>query len=248
MPTRANPDLAVDPRLDREQILRRYLDLPKYIALLRTRSIYLQRVDLFPDKLEGVLTPGIRRGLDDAYASNESPYNADMFAAQVRGGVYLSCWSSGAHDNMALWQLYGSPTMGVVVTTTVGQLIDAALMWANDETIEIFKVKYIDHLKNPDITIGRYSDPLRYKHRAYAFEDEVRIVLSRVGTEKPKPYGLQFSVELDQLIRSVVIAPEAPDWFADLIRDVTNRYALASPVRRSTLAFVKAGTSSQEPQ
>jgi hypothetical protein len=236
-------DIAVDVNLKPDAVLRRYLDLPKFLSLLRTSDIYLQRVDLFPDKLEGVLTPGMRRALDESHSQKRSPYDADKFAAMVRGGIYLSCWSAGAQDNMALWQLYGSSSMGVVVTTTAQRLIDAAIEWSKQERIEIFKVSYIDHLRNPDMVVGRYTDPLRYKHEAYSFEKEVRVVLTRVGTRKPKPPGLHLRVKLDQLVRSVVIAPDASQWFIDLVRDLSNRYELSAPVRRSSLAFVASGKS-----
>jgi hypothetical protein len=233
------PSLSHDPELNTgSTILRRYLDLPKYVSLLHSTAVYVQRVDLFPDKLEGVLTPGIRKAIDEAHALGQSPYDANGFSDKARRGVYLSCWSLGADDNMALWQLYGSPETGVVITTTTQRLIQAALQWSLRERVEIFKVRYIDHSKNPNMVIGRYTDPLRYKHKAYSFEREVRVVVSRVGTRKSKPRGLAMPVDLAALIRSVVVGPEAPDWFFHLVKDISGRYGLNAPVRRSKLAYV----------
>lgn len=233
----------VDTDISESGILRRYVDLPRYLDLLRTSSLYLRRVDLFPDKLEGVLTPGIRAAMDEGYDSGKSLYNADKFSAKVRAGVYLSCWSAGAHDNMALWQLYSSPALGLVITTTGGRLIETALNWSTKEIVEIFKVRYIDHLDDPDMIIGRYTDPLHFKHSAYLFENEVRAVISRVGTRKPRPEGLNLAVDLQRLVRSVVLAPDAPAWFVDLVADVSQKYGLTAPIRRSMLAFVQAGKS-----
>jgi len=234
-------DFSMDPELGNNRILRRYLDLPKFVALLRSASVYLQRVDLFPDKLEGVLPPGIRMAIDDAYSRGVSDYDSAKFLAIVRRGVYLNCWSSGAKDNMALWKLYGSPSMGVVITTTTNRLIDAALEWSKSERIQIFRVRYIDHAKNPNMIVGAYSDPLRFKHVAYSFEREVRVVLNRIGKRRSKPDGVEMPISLNSLVRSVVVAPEAPTWFFDLVTDLSARYGLAAPVRRSALAFVATG-------
>jgi hypothetical protein len=172
--------VSVDPELKPKTILRRYLDLPKYLDLLRSNTIYLRRADRFPDKFEGILPVGIRSAMNEAYSSGQSGYDADGFSRKVREGIYVSCWSLGASDNMALWQLYGSASAGVAVTTTVDKLIDVCLKWARTESVEIFKVRYIDHFKNPDMIIGTYTDPLRFKNLAYAFEHEVRIVVSRI--------------------------------------------------------------------
>jgi hypothetical protein len=37
------------------------------------------------------------------------------------------------------------------------------------------------------------------------------------------------------LIKEVVVAPQAPDWLLDLIRDVTKRYGIDVRVNRSDL-------------
>jgi hypothetical protein len=233
--------VTVDPELKLATILRRYLDLPKYLDLLRSNAIYLRRADRFPDKFEGILPAGIRSAMNEAYSNGQSNYDADGFSQKVREGIYVNCWSLGARDNMALWQLYGSASAGVAVTTTVGKLIDVGLKWASSESVEIFKVRYIDHFKNPNMIIGTYSDPLRFKNSAYSFEHEVRIVVSRIKqnrSKSPKPEGIGLPVELEKLIRSVVVAPEAGLWFFDLVSDLTARYGVGAPVRRSKLTYL----------
>ena len=140
---------------------------------------------------------------------------------------------------MALWQLYSNPTNGVAVTTTNERLLSACLNWAEKEKVEVFKIKYIDHFRNPDMIIGSYSDPLRFKHRAYKFESEVRVVISRIRrvSESSNPTLLKLPVHLKSFIRSVVVAPEAGSWFFELVEDLTARYNLDVPVRRSKLTY-----------
>ena len=233
--------VTIDSKLNKSNILWRYLDLPKYLDLLRSKAIYFSRADRFPDKFEGVLTPSMRRALNKAYKNGESDYDADSLSRELKEGIYVNCWSLGAKDNMALWQLYSSLSTGVVVTTTINKLTMVSLEWAPNEQVEIFKVRYIDHFKNPDMIVGTYSDPLRYKNSAYSFENEVRLVISRIEQNKNakhKPDAIVLPVELKYLIRSVVVPPEAGQWFFELILDVTNRYEASITVHRSELTFL----------
>lgn len=139
---------------------------------------------------------------------------------------------------MALWQLYGGVKTSVAVNTTVERLVRVALGW--NEQVLVHRVQYIDHTKNPDMVIGRYTDVLRYKNEAYQYESELRLLVPRQGTDWNKnPLGIALSVaKLSDLITSVVVAPEADDWFVDVIKDLCKRYQVAVPVRRSRLAYL----------
>jgi hypothetical protein len=226
------------PNLNPRRIVRRYLDLPKYLDLLRSQALYLCRADGFDDRFEGALTPGIRKALDDAHQAKQITYDADYFYRRSRGGSYVSCWSLGAHDNMALWQLYGGVSASLAVTSTVDRLIDMALRW--QEEVFIYRVRYIDHFKNPDMIIGSYTDLLEFKHQAYEYEQEVRIIVPRQNDEweRNQPSIRLPAGDLSAVIRSVVVAPEAQAWFFDLVEDVTRKYGLSSPVRRSKMAYL----------
>ncbi len=237
----------VDTGIREGAILRRYMDLPKYLDMLRSSTVYVSRVDGFTDKLEGVLTPSIRARIIKAYSDGQIHYDADTFIRRLRENIYVSCWTLSAHDNMALWKLYSSASTGIAITTTKEQLIRSCAEWAAEECVQIFKVEYIDHLKNPDMIIGSYSDPLRFKHKAYKYETEIRVVISRAGTKmnNQNPKGIRLPINLDTLVRSVVVAPEAGSWFYDLVSDVTSKYRLCVPVRKSKLAYVGSELNKQ---
>ena len=136
---------------------------------------------------------------------------------------------------MALWQLYGGVTCSVAITTTVERLEIAAQTWSDNTYIT--KVKYIDHHKDAAMSLGHYTDLLAYKHRAYSFENEVRVIVSRHrGVWQKNPMELRLPVlDIDALIRSVVVAPEAGDWFFGLVEEITRRFEVSAPVRRSML-------------
>jgi hypothetical protein len=136
---------------------------------------------------------------------------------------------------MALWQLYGGTKTSLAVTTTVERLIAVASTWP--DITSIHKVRYIDHFKNPRMIVGHYTDVLECKHEAYAYENEVRIIVSRHRGEWQKnPVDLRLPIpELCAFVRSVVIAPEADDWYFEAVQETTRRFGLAIPVRRSKL-------------
>jgi hypothetical protein len=228
-------ELYRDPKLVGKQILRRYMDLAKFIDLLRSRSLYLCRADKFPDRFEGALIPAIRRAIDDNHRKGTIDYNADAFYEKCRKSVYVNCWSIGADDNMALWHLYGGVASAIAITTTVTRLTHACLGW--NESVMMEGVRYIDHAKNPDMIIGRYTDPLCFKHKAYTFENEVRILLCRLcPAVRKNPKGIRMPLtDLGKVIRSVIVAPEADVWFFKLVQDIVRRYDFSIPVRRSKL-------------
>ena len=228
----------VDPELKPTNIVRRYLDLPKFLDMLLTSSLYLRRADSFTDRFEGALTPAFRRAIDDGHLKGDLKHDAEYFYRRARVGSFVSCWSLGAKDNMALWQLYGGVTTSVAITTTIERLIKVAKRW-NEPTL-LHKVEYIDHSKNPDMVIGQYTDVLRFKNEAYEYEKEIRVIVPRQSKDWEKnPDGIRLFVDdLNALLRSVVVSPEAQPWFVELTQDVCSRYNISAPVRRSKLAFL----------
>jgi hypothetical protein len=217
--------------------LRRYMDLPKYVDLLRSRTLYLRRADRFVDKFEGALPPHIRAGIDSARSAGNTGESADDFYSRCRKSTFISCWTSGAKDNMALWQLFGGASNSVAISTTIGRVTQMCAHWS--ERTHIAKVKYIDHFENPDMILGRSFDILQFKHEAFEFEREVRVIVPQPEDWLKNPEYLRRPISnVNDLITSVVVAPEAGSWFLDLVRDLGQRYGLNAPVRMSQLASI----------
>jgi len=76
--------------------------------------------------------------------------------------------------------------------------------------------------------------------KAYEFEKEVRVIVDSFhetfDVEATK-VGMPIPISLDKLLRSVVVAPDAPPWFFTLIGEVTAKYGVKAPVRKSKLSF-----------
>ena len=231
-------NFTADPGISQSSVLRRYMDLPKLLDLLHTNSLYFRRADGFADRLEGALFPSLRKGLDHEFAHGRVPYDANHFYRRARVGNYVSCWTMGAKDNMALWQLYGGVRNSIVVTSTVDQLIGCGLSW--NRRMHLHKVRYVDHRHVPTYVVGNYTDVLQYKNDAYKFEKELRLVVPQQGDDwEDNPMSIRMPLaRLDDLVRSVVVAPEADSDYFDAVKGLCKRYELNAPVRRSMLAVM----------
>jgi len=232
------------PQLDRglalDTVLRRYLDAAKFFDLVHTSRLFFCRGDSFQDKYEGAFTQSIKHAIEKSYADNDIEFTFEEFKKRLRERVFLNCWHASADDSMAMWQMYGGSSTSVAITTTVRQLRDA-LQHANlPYKTSIRKVRYVKHWRDPDLKVNPYSNVFAYKVKAYEFEKEVRVMLDRFQETfdcDPPEGGIAVDVPLRKLLRSIVVCPESPQWFFNLVNGVVQKYALDTPVRRSKLAF-----------
>lgn len=221
-------------------ILRRYMDLSKYLDLLCSKTLYFCQADKFPDRYEGVLTNSMRELQNSLNRRGLSRDRAEDFVLRARLGTYVSCWTYGKSDNMALWQLYGGIKNSVAVTTTVKNLKKCVSI---DSDIPIIcKVDYIDHHKDPQFPTGNPTTALMYKNKSYFFEREVRILLNKTRQDEPvenlkdNPAYVKLTINPNELIRSVVLAPESEPWFEEIIREVSKKFEMTQPIRNSILS------------
>ena len=170
-----------DPKLKKRQILRRYLDLPKFVDFLRTSELYLEPASNFDDHLEGALPEEFRQDIIESYGNQPI-----LDWEKNKNRTCLSCWTLGAKDNMALWKIYGSTTKSVAITTTVNRMKSAAFRWCKFGNVKLERVQYINHAgRLPKGVYATDESLFGLKHVAYFFEKEVRIVLTRPREEKP---------------------------------------------------------------
>lgn len=236
---RTKPKVAIDGRLKGSNVLRRYLDVPRFVNFLKTSALYLCRSDLFPDKFEGSFTPTVKDAICTAYTKNKIEYSYEKFKKELREGVFINCWSLGSDDNMALWHLFGKTNDCVAVTTTVDKLKAALNAFIGDGHISIRKVDYIRHWKDPVIDINPYSNIFRYKTVGYGFEKEVRVILDNFESTfeaASKAAGISVRVDVNKFLRSIVVSPECSAWFRAVVGDLARKYGVSTPIRNSRMA------------
>ena len=128
----------------------RYMDLAKFLFLLRDRSIFFARADHLGDTWEGAKGAQSNKAIWDAHymrffqeairnppdgykcekTDEEIQSEANRLLEQLqRGGsielrtTYVSCWHENETESEALWRLYCPPTTaGVAIRTTFSDL------------------------------------------------------------------------------------------------------------------------------
>lgn len=242
---------------DIDNSLWRFLDTTKFMALLTSNSLFFPNVQLFEDPFEGSLPHN--EHLSDLDSWNEiidekSPlkmndkdiaewrlrmYKAELFSC------YVSCWYWNPNESDAMWKLY-SGQMGVAVQTTCRALLES---FKEKTPLHYGLVTYIDYEKDSFTgfakkTAGSAISALMHKRLAFQHEREFRIVepseenfLKIVNGKNQDPVisGIVKSIDLDILIKNVIVSPFAPKWFEYLIQSILNKYEINIKVSRSEM-------------
>jgi hypothetical protein len=231
------------------------MDLTRFIALLERRALFFAALRDLPDRFEGIMTPNL---LAQARAVPGLGNSWEL----VRLMTYVNCWNEDTSESMALWSMYASQAGGVAVRSSYDAI--RAALTAPDPMREdspefprnelyIGRVRYID-FRAAEMPSDNAFWPVIHKRLPYGFEREVRLVtqpfvlneeVGAVAAREGKdplavvrdvaPVGYDVVVDPAKLIQEVVVAPQAPDWLLDLIREVTKRYRIDVPVKRSDL-------------
>lgn len=229
----------VGARLRTSDVLWRYLDAAKFLDFLQNSTLFFCRGDQFDDKFEGSFTESLRHTIAESYKTNNIEFTYDEFRKRVRERVFVNCWHRGRDDSMAMWNLFGQSNCSIAITTTVGRLKSSLEEFKHPYCFFMERVEYVKHWRDPQLNIAPYSRVFAYKVKAYEYEKEVRVLLDRSADEfdvEITETGMPIKVKPATLLRSIVIAPEAPEWFRSLIVQLVERYKLSVPVHRSKLA------------
>jgi hypothetical protein len=233
--------------------VRRYFDLPKFLALLQSKSLYFTRANLLGDPLEGSFTRAREAdrqrllanppdGKTREYLLRVFEHNASVFA-EDRWCTYISCWHLGDHESMAMWRGYGGGSYGIAVRSTFGTLDAVLPPTAGDfpmSNIYLGRVRYVDHSSETtrlQEEANSYA-PFVCKSLAYQHEAEVRAVFMDVRWHRrhDAPAGELIPVDLSMLIHGITVSPLADAWYQGVIQDVCSAYDLPVTVERSIVS------------
>jgi hypothetical protein len=244
----ANPEFEQPNDNDR---VWRYMDFPKFVSLLDTKTLFFARADGFDDPFEGsypqknvssyrdyhdslALPPDIRDKLVNLMNDNMS-----NFLRNLRRWTALNCWHLNDHESAAMWRLYLKSNDGIAIKTKYVSLRDS--FKNTGEPIRIGKVHYIDY--DHDI-IGGTSlfSPFLHKRNSFAHEREVRALVSKLPisegldlSHETITRGVIVEVDLDLLIEIIHVAPQAPDWVRNVVESVVRRFGYKFEVKRSDM-------------
>lgn len=212
------------------------MSLDKFLSLLNDKQLFFAREDMFPDIKEGK-----RSILDLALYNNAVSGISDIIEKDPFGCGFINCWVMSDVDLYLMWNTYSSLDKGIAIKSTIGNIIVS--LDSNDERcVYISDVKYMDYSKDYtfDKAGGSANDFARYfcKRKYFEQENELRLVYydyRMMLNDKQSPLGLKFSVSLDTLIDEIWIAPQANDWYENLIKEEIKKHGIAKPIKHSQI-------------
>lgn len=245
------------PELSDALVIWRYLDFPKFADMVLHHRLYLARLDQLDDGMEGYFPPPsesketierlIRMKNPDANADPAWLYGAHNHSWAYRFLTYVTCWHESPEESYGMWKVYLGSSLGVAVKTTVAKLRDHAAWEITGKAIGAVRYSSLDEDEHAtDLKLL----PFR-KRPEFKYESEVRLIGIRIdgvvidghtmlGESPPPDWPLGITSSFDGLpfIDEVRICPNAPAWFANLVRTLVQSSNLDVQVVSSELDAV----------
>jgi len=254
------PEPAVPPPESDDVVIWRYVDYPKFVAMLESRALFFTRIAQLGDSFEGSFpasqTPMSRllelTGVTPpANAQIQlDPGLADIWRV-LREWSSVCCWHASVHESAAMWYQYASANAAVAIRSTVGRLKKALGErpqfldgFGGSDGFRIGMVKYIDFAKER-IPVSSLAAQFFRKRKHFDHEHELRVVLIDFPVEPdghvnpsrhPDDSGREIPVDLTALVKEVVIGAQAPKWYLPLTNKLLARNGLPLKARLSQLA------------
>lgn len=215
-----------------DALLWRYMNFPKFMAMLVHRGVFFVRVSKFDDPFEG----SYPRKLVEA--GPPTLIRHPQLSRFDRHLIVASCWHRSDHESAALWGLYAGDSGGIAIAARSGDLAKVL------PTEALFgEIRYLDY--ETEVFPGRNNlYPYIHKRQSFAHEHEVRAIIwqtehYRIGlplddAHTPQDPGIWVPTGLD-FIEAVRLVPRSPDWLLELTRAVAATHDLRAPISRSDI-------------
>jgi hypothetical protein len=237
----------------------RYMDFTKFVAMLEHGGLFFCRADKLGDPFEGsysLPSSNWRREFLDRSMSElvQLGYTDEQIKAMVqsvlsdeseyyrwiRQWAMISCWHMNQFESAGMWRLYAKSNEAIAVQSRYRNLAECL-----GDDVHLGVVHYIDY-RNDLIPVGRLIEPFLYKRKSFEHEHELRAFFfdpnmrsaeqGEMAQKAQNVGGVWKTTALSRLIEKVYVAPDAAEWFRDLVERLVNRYGLDKPVIQSSLA------------
>lgn len=224
---------------NKEAKIWRYMSLEKFISLLSKKALYFCNSTCFEDLHEGAYT---KLNIEvSKYVDEIAPidgYTRKMREQNLiyRENVHINCWHLSEYESVGMWKNYLDSNMGVAIKSTYNRLVNAVM--ESPQMVFIGKVKYIDY----DKELIPYDEglwaPFLRKRKVFEYEKEIRAMYllshNKIDDTKKTRGGL-VNVDLDLLVEDVVLAPDVPYWFREVVESVISKYGYEFMVKNSSV-------------
>ncbi|HDR3345751.1 TPA: hypothetical protein QCN45_003547 [Bacillus cereus] len=204
------------------------MDFTKFVSLLDQRMLFLTR----SDKFEGTYPTLIESRRGDISNPDIARKIVEV-SKEVRKRTFINCCHKNEYESAAMWGLYLKSEEGIAIQSTVGNLKES--LKHDEKDVYIGEVKYINY--DVDYIEGDCHLKLFVNKRSsFEHEKEIRVLYQLDKQFKINDLaGEQIDCDLAMLIENIYVAPEAPEWFTDVVTSICKKYDMVVSVKQSKL-------------
>ncbi len=211
----------------------RYMDFTKFLSMVEDSAVFFSPASSFEDPYEGFLPKG-NVVFGRFVKSKSKKENSSNVAVADKKKILISCWHLSRYESAAMWKLYGKGNETICVTTKYNKLKNQLIKGA-----QIGLVRYVD-FNTAWVPENNPYYPYMFKRRSFEHEKEVRVLLDYEKICQEDFFlgvsnGFKNKVDLNILVDEIFVAPDASDWFFELVEKISRKYQLAAKVKRSML-------------
>lgn len=221
----------------------RYMDFTKLVSVLQHKALYFPTVGELDDPSDGSFARGNQdlRPLVYRHLPEKPELSAGELIQKLRSRVAASCWHMNEQESAGMWKLYAKSNEAVCIQSTFRKLREGL-----GDSVRVGTVRHVDY-ETEWIPESNPLAPFLYKRKSFEFEREVRALIpltdlkatlrSETASDPKDARGYWHELDLSTLVERIYVAPDAPEWVAELTRDVARRYDYSSiEVVKSSLA------------
>jgi len=216
----------------------RYMDFTKFVSMLHYKSIHFTRVDKLKDPYDTSIASFFVEHTD----LSQSLLKKIMKLEARRKKLFVSCWHINNYtDSAALWKVYMKSDEGIAIQTTVKKLISVLEASAENIPFDLVSVNYdtkklffkTNRSDGKILWTPKYEEVLFTKRSCFQHENELRIILA-ISNLKSTGFDWR-DLDMNLLIESIRVNPEAPTWIVSLVRDLAKNYNIDCETLKSKI-------------
>lgn len=220
-----------------DAIIWRYLDIAKFIHLLNSSSLFFTRLTHFSDPYEGHMTKGTLDeflNFPENFPENEREEKEKTIRKSVefflknRSLLCASCWHENKTESAAMWNLYMGSGQGLAIKTTFAKFKES--FQPAKIPVSAGMIQYVDYDAHNLDPSNLFNFGILKRH-SFEHERELRALIMDASDNA----GIYVNVNLLDLIQSVVISPNSPSWFVEVITNQMEMHGLRERVEKSSL-------------
>jgi hypothetical protein len=248
-----------------ETAIWRYMDLPKFISMLSSNSLWFAKAAFFEDVYDcscEVIRPEMPQDAPEPkwitrIVASRDPVQisrtrffsdlCDEAAAHFDRApehIYVNSWCL-ADQSMAMWQIYGSDGCGIAVKSSIDQYQRSVALDIPEQQFKFDRVEYdLDCGWNSTIDLSRGSTPVG----SGVWRELLKIAFHKrtcfayenewraaLYQDKRDITGCSVPADLDILVSEIYVGPKASQLDFEVVSAVMEKFDLEKPLKRSGL-------------